>query len=769
MRLGIKNFFALLLVLVVAAGAWAAVQRHLSLKDNRKVELAIDSRLLLAQSLHDGLNTPEQLEELQEAGCTAVGVRPLTITDLESMGQVTLLDTAEIQRLQMLGLLDGFSGRDGRELPGSGGLFVFTEDRELHKALQAALSPLLRDTVDSRAERNASVFSGGGAVFIPRSFVSAMKDLPLIMPREQMLLWSAAGLKIIPYFYAPPQISPELSEQYWGALASQLENIIEEEDISMGPVAFPSPSFTYPAPEGSAGVFFAEKGLTLGAVEFTAGKALGKLAARLNYRIVRAHQIATAELGQLGEERSSERFLRAVQERSVRLLLLNPFPELDPRGKFPAYLQFVSKVAGDLKKAGFEVGECSPFPFFSVPAGVQALLFAGTAASAAFLVGLFFLGKNKLIPPRGKKKRKLRAAGATETPGTPRMLGTPETFPDTTSPEILGTAGLPGGIPNPPGIFATKSQRLKARLDRQNKRIFIAFSLCLLLTAAALPLFYKIFVPAIATGGEVPLLSRLPSPVFLEKAAALLASLVFPTLGVILFLEPALSRQRKRGYLTETVKGFLCCTLFTTGGALAASGILGDTTYILKIEAFGGVKISQVGPFILLGIFILQQKRGKLWNEITALLNKEVKVKYLLALILAGGVLLVYLVRGGNIPLLPVSEIELTLRRQLELIFIARPRFKEFLIGHPGLFLMAALCPAGVRGAKTLALVLGLLGQISLFNTFMHLHRPVSLSLLGTFYGAALGLLAGLVLFYLAARVYASLSASINTSSKQNS
>jgi hypothetical protein len=101
-----------------------------------------------------------------------------------------------------------------------------------------------------------------------------------------------------------------------------------------------------------------------------------------------------------------------------------------------------------------------------------------------------------------------------------------------------------------------------------------------------------------------------------------------------------------------------------------------------------------------------------------------------------------------------VSEIELALRRQLEIIFIARPRFKEFLIGHPGLFLLAAFCPAGIRGAKTLALVLGLLGQISLFNTFMHLHRPVSLSLLGTVYGAAMGLLLGLVLFYLATKLY---------------
>jgi hypothetical protein len=41
-------------------------------------------------------------------------------------------------------------------------------------------------------------------------------------------------------------------------------------------------------------------------------------------------------------------------------------------------------------------------------------------------------------------------------------------------------------------------------------------------------------------------------------------------------------------------------------------------------------------------------------------------------------------------------------------------------------------------------------GQISLFNTFMHLHRPVSLSLLGTGYGAGLGIILGLILYLLA-------------------
>lgn len=766
----------MLLIMSVAAGAWAAVQRHLLHNYNQQVELAVDSRLLFAESpQQNGFNMANQLEDLKKAGCTAVGVRPLTIAELEGMGRITLLDVSEIRRLQALGVLDGYGELPGGNLPG--GLFILTEEKELHEILQAALLSLLGETIKAEQVKSVASLTGNEPLFIPNSYIPVMEELPLIMPREQMRLWNAAGLRIIPHFYAPSRLTPEISEQYWSALASQLEIIIEEEEIILGPVAFPSPSFTYPAPRGDTGVLFAEKELTLGNVEFTAGKGLRGLASQLDYRVVRTHQIPTAELGQLGEERASERFLRAVQERSVRLLLLNPFPELDPRGELPAYLPFIKRVADDLERAGFEVGECSPFSIFNIHPGVQALLFAGVAFSAAFLAGLFLLGRTNLPLP-GKKKRKHRTSkqgisrkieitrveGSTGAAGITGETGAAEVTGMSCATGAAGVTGVtgvtkpeitPAETANTLQAFVTKEQRIKARLNQQKERVFIALSICLFLAAAALPMLYNSWAPAIAAGGGSSLLlSRLPSAIFLEKGTALLASLVFPTLGVILFLEPAFSKCRERGYLTEIVKGFLCCTLFSAGGALAASGILGSTEYILKIEAFGGVKISQVGPFIVLGLFILQQKRGGLWNEITELLNKEVKVKYLFALVLAGGVLLVYLVRGGNIPLLPVSEIELALRRQLEIIFIARPRFKEFLIGHPGLFLMAALCPAGIRGAKPLALVLGLLGQISLFNTFMHLHRPVSLSLLGTVYGAAMGLLLGLVLFYLAAKLY---------------
>ncbi|MGI6307693.1 MAG: DUF5693 family protein [Dethiobacteria bacterium] len=244
---------------------------------------------------------------------------------------------------------------------------------------------------------------------------------------------------------------------------------------------------------------------------------------------------------------------------------------------------------------------------------------------------------------------------------------------------------------------------------------------------------------------------RLPFYTLGRQLAALAASLVFPLLSAVLYLDPALNKKKgdNKGFLKKLVRGFLLASLLTAGGAIIAAGLLGSTPFLLKVESFRGVKIAQAGPFLLYGLLLLWQNSQGLLRAGRDFLEAHIQVKHLVVLALAGGVLLIYLVRGGNTPLLPVSSWELALRRKLEVLFVARPRFKEFLIGHPGFFLLAALAAQRVRGAKILALLLGLLGQVSLFNTFMHLHRPVSLSVLGTAYGVGLGLLGGLLLYFL--------------------
>jgi hypothetical protein len=115
-----------------------------------------------------------------------------------------------------------------------------------------------------------------------------------------------------------------------------------------------------------------------------------------------------------------------------------------------------------------------------------------------------------------------------------------------------------------------------------------------------------------------------------------------------------------------------------------------------------------------------------------------------LALGIIGILALVLVVaRTGNDAGVGVSGTELTLRAYMDRILPVRPRTKEFLVGHPAFVLALAWWWRGRRRLAVPAFVVGSLGQVSLLNTFCHIHTPLVISIwrdgLGLFFGSIIG------------------------------
>jgi len=109
--------------------------------------------------------------------------------------------------------------------------------------------------------------------------------------------------------------------------------------------------------------------------------------------------------------------------------------------------------------------------------------------------------------------------------------------------------------------------------------------------------------------------------------------------------------------------------------------------------------------------------------------------------------LLIYVMRTGNADVGAVLPFEQQLRNSLQDLLTVRPRTKEFMLGHP---LLLLLLYTGYRDVRFIPLlVLGAIGQVSMVNTFAHIHTPVVISLLRGFNGLWLGILGGLVLIVL--------------------
>lgn len=276
--------------------------------------------------------------------------------------------------------------------------------------------------------------------------------------------------------------------------------------------------------------------------------------------------------------------------------------------------------------------------------------------------------------------------------------------------------------------------------------ILLHLGICSLLLLIFLRLIPSFPVAALLLSGAGALLPLGLDTAILCQVDALLVTILAPMYTVLLFLPSG-----KTGW-----RAGLGLVLKFTGTSLVAalllSALLSQPIFLLKVASFRGVKVSLLLP-AMLGLAIAYRDKWYGWRESLRTVRKKRYLsigKILLrGLPLVASVLLIVfiVIRSGNTEGL-VSGTETRVRSLLETLFIARPRFKEFLIGHPLLFLFGASSgDLTLLRLRPLFILFGLIGQMSILNTFAHAHTPFLLSLLRSGNGLVFGLAFGICLY----------------------
>lgn len=228
-----------------------------------------------------------------------------------------------------------------------------------------------------------------------------------------------------------------------------------------------------------------------------------------------------------------------------------------------------------------------------------------------------------------------------------------------------------------------------------------------------------------------------------RKLMAFAAVVIFPTLSL------AINVKSGGAAIWKSVLLLLRTSLISLIGALLMVGLLADLGFMLKLDQFAGVKLAHVFPLLLLTLifFFRSDEEGAGWRrQLQKFLDQPLLVKSVVVLGVLAVALLIYVSRTGN-ESAAISPLELKFRSLLDTLLGVRPRTKEFLVGHPLLLLVLYL---GYRNNNYMPLLLaGAIGQISLVNTYAHIHTPLAVSLLRSFNGLVLGIIGGVVLIVL--------------------
>ena len=246
----------------------------------------------------------------------------------------------------------------------------------------------------------------------------------------------------------------------------------------------------------------------------------------------------------------------------------------------------------------------------------------------------------------------------------------------------------------------------------------------------------------------------------IRQGLAFISAVVYPVLSISVILtlwEGVRTNDRSLpGVIFTALWQLALAIALSLIGATLNGSIMGDLRFFLEADIYRGVKLTFIMPVLLTLLLFLRwysifPEQGEGGADLFSQFVIICKTKLTLGHFVILGVLLfvayIFVGRSGHTGGVPVPAIEIKLRLFLEQIMYARPREKEFMIGHPAFFLAAYAAYRQAPNLCKLALALGaVIGQGSLVQTFCHMRTPAMMSYIraldGYLLGAALGIVA---------------------------
>ncbi len=231
----------------------------------------------------------------------------------------------------------------------------------------------------------------------------------------------------------------------------------------------------------------------------------------------------------------------------------------------------------------------------------------------------------------------------------------------------------------------------------------------------------------------------------MQKLSALAVAVIFPIYAFTAHfeeMEMVSTRDNFWNLLGYALGVLLKITAITLLGGILMAALMSSTTFMLSVDKFRGVKALLVLPPVL--ILLSYYLRGtNLRTTIRDLMTIPLYIWQVVVLGILGALGLLFIIRSGNTAPSLATESELGLRVALERFLWVRPRFKEFMVGHPGVMLTWGLSYLHHYAGVGILVFLAAVGQANICGTFAHVHTPVIISLVRTLGGLAIGAVTG--------------------------
>jgi len=622
-----KKILYAIIILTLIISLFGIRGRFMVEQSNKNVELAFDYNSL-SDMREEYNNQALTLDDLKEYGVNSIAISPLNIKNLIREGKVVKLEKSEITKRILLSDNEEAFWQEFPEREKSAFL-IFQEQNNFYNNLKAYQKEL---------DLEFKEVNGKNIVFFPYWKEDFLK-IDVGFEKGLIEEINDKGFNVVFRFE-----NNDINDLNY----KLLEGINEETTV----VFSGQEILGFPDNIEKTTELIQEKNNTFGFIEaiIAVQKGEDKLAANLDYDIVRVHSITQDEMNIYSQTKIVNRYMRAIRERNIRFLYLRPIikENKDFAAAKSINKEYIQSLNNELVSAGYNIKRAEPFKQFSNNSIFLIFSALGSLVGGILLLIELFKIREDLIK------------------------------------YILTVIGIIG-------IFMT---------------------------------YYILDITIFRAG------------------LALGSSIVFPSLAIITQL---LKRNSKKSILN-----YFKAALITIAGAGYVVTALADISYLTKINQFRGVKLAFLMPLLIVTFYyfmeyIVREKNTTIKQKFNEILEINLKVKHLVILAIVALAGIYYILRTGNFPILDIPAIEEKFRVLLEEILYVRPRFKEFLIGHPT-FIVALYFFKNIKNNYSLFFLslLAVIGQLNIINSFAHIHTPLLISLLRTVHGLWIGLLLGL-------------------------
>jgi hypothetical protein len=339
-------YFFIALALITALGLTA--YRCYVESQNRTVELVADYDDLIALVAMTGVPMNQLLSLTAKAGVTSLGVNEDTLVSLEKSGQAIALAGYEVIAANQSGQSNAVASLAIRSTtPKADNTYIYTADSLLLERMRTAL---MREVGDA----NVKSYSGGLLEVTGRE--ADLGKLGLGFSSSALLTLNNYGFAVVPRILNSYRLDAD-------RIAMKLASICENNKVFT--VIFGMDNVLgYPDLYQAVADKLEPYGVNFGFVEFGRQKGDAQLATAMRDRTVKVHSVPALEISKLPPDVLVSRYLRAVQERNVRVLYLRSWLDFSvDRHLADANLKLFSQLAEHLHNQGFQTAPLQKPPF----------------------------------------------------------------------------------------------------------------------------------------------------------------------------------------------------------------------------------------------------------------------------------------------------------------------------------------------------------------------------------------------------------------------